>query len=217
MINFLLKFPSIYRFYQKIIRKRHDEYNFIKSIISEIANSKDIRMLDLCSGDSYILEDADKYIKNYLGIDNNPFYLKKCKKKWNRHIFLNLDLNNLDNFKIYKKFKPNFIFMMGALHHFDDYTVSQITSCIKKYFPKCIFLSVDPVIHNNNFLNKLMIYFDRGKFIRNKNQYKNLIKNFNFHITNDFYTMSFKYIFHYRNLNFKKHYAKWKKIVVENN
>ena len=217
MINFLLKFPYIYRFYQKLIRKQYDEYNFIKFIIHEVAGTKDIRMLDLCSGDSYILENSYKYIKNYLGIDNNPYYLKKCAKQWKQFNFINLDLNNFDNIKIYKKFNPNFIFMMGALHHFDDYTVSQITACIKRVFPKSIFLSVDPVRHNNNFLNNFMIYLDRGKFIRNKNQYNKLIKNFDAHITDDFYKMSFKYIFHYRNLNLKKYYEKWRKNIIYNN
>ena len=77
--------------------------------------------------------------------------------------------------------------MMGALHHFDNYTVRRITSFIKKNFPKSIFLSVDPVRSNNGFLNNLMIYFDRGKFIRNKNQYNKLIKNFKSYIIDDFY------------------------------
>ena len=35
--------------------------------------------------------------------------------------------------------------MMGALHHFDDYTVKNITVAINKFFSKSIFLLVDPV------------------------------------------------------------------------
>ena len=35
MINFLLKNPSLYRFYQKIVRKKHDEYDFIKFIFKK--------------------------------------------------------------------------------------------------------------------------------------------------------------------------------------
>ena len=30
MINFLLKNPSLYRFYQKTVRKKYDEYDFRK-------------------------------------------------------------------------------------------------------------------------------------------------------------------------------------------
>ena len=215
MINFLLKFPSIYRLYQKIIRNQHDEYNFIKFIIKKVALKKKIKMLDLCCGDSFILDSSHKYINNYLGVDNNPYYLSKIKKKWKKFNFLNLDLCNPLNIKKYKNFNPNFIFMMGALHHFDDYTIKNITVAINKYFPKSIFLSVDPVRYNNNFLNKLMIYFDRGKFIRSKNHYSNLMKNYNSYIIDDFYIMSFKYIFHYRNLDFLKFYNKWKATIVK--
>lgn len=216
MINFLLKYPKIYRFYQKIIRNQHDEYNFIKFIIQKEFLKKDIRMLDLCCGDSFILDSSHKYIKKYLGVDNNPYYLNKCEEKWKKFNFLNLDLRKLENIKIYKNFNPNFIFMMGALHHFDDSTVKNIAFFIRKFFPKSIFLSVDPVLYNNNLLNKLMIYFDRGRFIRTKNQYSSLIKNFNSYIVDYFYQMSFKYIFHYRNLDFNKYYKKWKEDIIKN-
>ena len=35
MINFLLKRPLIYRFYQKVIRKKYDEYDFFKFIFKK--------------------------------------------------------------------------------------------------------------------------------------------------------------------------------------
>lgn len=211
MINFVLKFPNIYRLYQKFVRGKRNEYSFINYIIEDIAKKRTLRMLDLCSGDSYILEYSSKYINNYMGVDNNDLYLKKCVKTWKKYTFLNSDISNFNNLEVFKKFNPNFIFMMGALHHFDNYTVRRITSIIKKNFPKSIFLSVDPVRYNNGFLNNLMIYFDRGKFIRNKNQYNKLIKNYKSYITDDFYKMSFKYIFHYRNINFNKYYLDWRK------
>ena len=66
MINFFLKFPNIYRLYQKFVRGKRNEYNFINYIIEDIAKKKTIRMLDLCSGDSYILEYSSKYINNYM-------------------------------------------------------------------------------------------------------------------------------------------------------
>ena len=210
MINFLLKFPYIYRFYQKLIRKQYDEYNFIKFIIHEVAGTKDIRMLDLCSGDSYILENSYKYIKNYLGIDNNKHYLSICKKKWSNFNFLDLDVANLKNIKHFLEFKPNFIFMNGAIHHLDDKTVNQINEFILGNFSEAIFLSIDPVRHYNNFINKLMISFDRGNFIRNKKDFSELMINYESLIIDDFFKMSFHNIFHYRNLDLKKLYIDWK-------
>ena len=43
-----------------------------------------------------------------------------------------------------------------------------------------------------------MIKFDRGKFIRNKDDYSNLMTSSKNIILDDFYKMSFKQILHYR-------------------
>ena len=93
MINFLLKNPNLYRFYQKTVRAKYDEYDFFKFILKQ--NSfENIRMLDICCGDSYILEHISEFIDDYLGVDNNPKYLDKCRLRWKKFNFLNLDLNN---------------------------------------------------------------------------------------------------------------------------
>ena len=60
MINFLLKNPSLYRFYQKTVRGKYDEYDFIKFIF-EKNFFKNIRMLDICCGDSYILDYINEF------------------------------------------------------------------------------------------------------------------------------------------------------------
>ena len=81
MINSILKFPIPYRLYQKSVRAKFDEYNFINFIFREVKKKKQIRILDLCCGDSYVLNFINGSIKSYLGIDNNKNYLSICKKK----------------------------------------------------------------------------------------------------------------------------------------
>ena len=76
MINFLLKKPSLYRFYQKTVRAKYDEYDFFKFIFKK-NNIENIRMLDICCGDSFVLNHIGEYINDYLGVDNNVEYLKK--------------------------------------------------------------------------------------------------------------------------------------------
>ena len=88
MINFLLKNPSFYRFYQKIVRKKHDEYDFIKFIFKKNFIKKKVRMLDVCCGDSYILEYINEFTDDYMGIDNNDKYLNQCKKRWKKFNFI---------------------------------------------------------------------------------------------------------------------------------
>ena len=136
-------------------------------------------MLDLCCGDSYILNFIESHINDYLGVDNSDKYLNYSKKKWPRFNFLNLDLNNSEeSISQLEKFQPNLIFINGAIHHLDDHTIKNITSFINR-FEESIFISIDPVKSNNKILNKIMIKLDRGKYIRTENEYKNLMQNYN--------------------------------------
>ena len=210
MISFLLKNPNLYRLYQKIVRGKYDEFDFIKFIFTK-NNFKNIRMLDICCGDSFILKYISEYIDDYLGVDSNEKYLKKCRQDWKKFNFMNLDLNQKENVDHLIKFRPNFIFINGAIHHLDDSTVKTINFYIKSNFSESYFLSVDPVKDNNSLLNSLMIKLDRGKFIRNKSHYAELMKSFDSFIIDDFYKMNFKNIFHYKNLDLKKFYQDWKK------
>ena len=210
MINFLLKRPLIYRFYQKAIRKKYDEYDFFKFIFKQ-KNFKNIRMLDICCGDSFVLEYLSEFLDDYLGIDNNPKYLKQCKNRWNRFNFINLDLNDKQNIDNLLEFKPNFIFINGAIHHLDDETVKSINSLIQNNFSDSYFLSVDPIKTNNRLLNTMMIMLDRGKFIRNKLQYSQIMNSYRSFIIDDFYKMSFQNIFHYKNFELEELYHNWKK------
>ena len=212
MINFLLKNPSIYRLYQKTVRAKYDEYDFFKFIFKQ-NNFKKMRMLDICCGDSYILEYINEFVDDYLGIDNNEKYLKQCQNRWKKFKFTQLDLDDKINIDRLLEFKPNFIFINGAIHHLEDKTVKLINSFIKNNFSECRFLSVDPVKYNNALLNKIMIMLDRGKFIRNKSEYAELMNSFESFIVDDFYKMKFENIFHYKNFDLKELYQKWKKEV----
>jgi hypothetical protein len=216
MINFLLQYPLFYRLYQKTVRKKNNEYDLFKFIFSEISKNKKIKMLDLCSGDSFILKYVSDYISEYVGIDNNEKYLKSLKSEWPRFKFINADITKLDNLKNIKTFEPNLIFMNGAIHHLDNGTMNSINNYISK-FKDCVFLSVDPVKYNNNLINKLMIFLDRGKFIRNVQEYKLLMSAYSQFIVDDFYQMSFQNIFHFTNINIAKLFDDWKNLVKKQN
>jgi len=210
MINFLLKNPNLYRFYQKSVRRKYDEYDFFKFIFKKKIFSN-IRMLDICCGDSFVLDYINEYIDDYLGVDSNEEYLIKCRQQWRKFNFINLDLNEEKNIEYFIKFKPNFIFINGAIHHLDDKTVKSIKSFITNYFPNSYFLSVDPIKNNNNLLNTIMLKLDRGKFIRDKSQYDELMKPFISFVINDFYKMNFENIFYYKNFNLEEIYQNWKR------
>ena len=211
MKDFILKYPFFYRLYQNLVRKKKDEYQLIKYVFSQIKENNSIRLLDICCGDSYVLNYINEYLDDYMGIDNNPKYLKNLSIKWPKFKFYQLDIESDETLKIIKNYNPNFIFINGAIHHLNDNIVQTINSIFRS-FHNCRFLSVDPVAHKNNLINKIMIHFDRGKFIRSSLEYERLMKNFESIIIDDFYIMSFKNLFHYKNFQLPSLYKDWKKL-----
>ena len=195
-----------------LVRKKFSEYDFLQYIINQQSKKKSVRILDLCCADSFILGYIHQDIEDYIGIDFNEHCINESKAKWRKFSFEKLDLTKKETFKKLFTLKPNFILVHGAVHHLDNETVKKIMDLIKNYFPDCIFISVDPVKYENKTLNKLMILLDRGKFIRSPKSYEEIIGNFNHLITDDFYKMSFKYIFHYNNIDIQKLYYDWKKL-----
>ena len=92
--------------------------------------------------------------------------------------------------------------------------MENLLSFLNKKYPSAKYLTIDPIIYNNKFLNKIMINFDRGDFIRDTNKYKILMKKFDSFITDDFFIMSFKLIFHYKNIDLEKIYKNWKNSLI---
>jgi hypothetical protein len=207
MINYFFEKAFFYRSYQNLIRKKNNDYVFLKYIFKNIR--KKINILDVGCGDSYILKYIDPYINTYIGLDYNKNYLVSSKKKSLKYKFYNCDI---DNIKILNQKNLNFIFINGVIHHLNDEKVVKLITYLYKNFPRSMFLIIDPVKKNNNFLNKLMIKYDRGKFIRTENKYKILLKNFKSYVINDFFLMNFLLIFHYKNIDLKKFYLNWKRI-----
>tara|TARA_B100000579_G_scaffold198191_1_gene162090 strand:- start:1059 stop:1649 length:591 start_codon:yes stop_codon:yes gene_type:complete len=195
------------------VRKKFDEYDFLQYIVNQQSKKKAVRILDLCCADSFILSYIHNDIEDYIGIDFNEHCINKSKKKWKKFHFEKLDLTKKETFERLLTLKPNFILVHGAIHHLDNEAVKKMIDFIKNYFPDCIFISVDPVKYENKILNKLMILLDRGKFIRSPKLYKEIIGNFNHLITDDFYRMSFKYIFHYNNIDIQHLYNNWKSLI----
>ena len=212
MINLLLQYPLFYRLYQKTVRKKYHEYDLFRFIFSEIHKKNQIRMLDLCSGDSFILKYVGEYISSYIGVDSNEKYLKKLKSNWPNFKFINADISKLNELKEIENLKPNLIFMNGAIHHLDDQTMNSINNFIFK-FKDSIFLSVDPVKYNNHLINSIMIFFDRGKYIRNKSDFQKIMHSYKQFIVDDFYQMSFQNIFHFNNIDIPKLYNDWKNLI----
>jgi hypothetical protein len=211
MKNLILKFKLFYRLYQRIIRRRKSEYDFIKYIFNETGK---VNVLDLCCGDSHVLNYINSNVKNYIGIDNNKNYLKNSELKYPKFKFINSNIENINEIKELDLNNIDFIFLNGAIHHLNDDIVEKLLDFLGKKYPNAKYLTIDPIIYKNKFLNRVMIDFDRGDFIRDSNKYKTLMKKFDSLITDDFFIMSFKLIFHYKNIDLEKIYRDWKNSYV---
>ena len=209
MKNLILKFKFFYRLYQKIIRKKKSDYNFIQYIFNQTGK---VNVLDLCCGDSYVLNYINNNVENYTGIDNNENYLKNSKLKYPKFKFINSNIENINEITDIDLKNIDFIFLNGAIHHLSDDIVENLLNFLNKKYPNAKYLTIDPIIDNNEFLNRVMINFDRGDFIRDISKYKILMKKFDSLITDDFFVMSFKLIFHYKNIDLVKIYRDWKNL-----
>ena len=125
-------------------------------------------------------------VLDYIGIDNNINYLESSRLKYPKFKFINSDLENVDKILKLENKKIDFIFLNGAIHHLNDKVVLNLFTYLEQNYPKAKFLTIDPVIDKNKFLNRLMIKFDRGNFIRNITDYEKIMKKFNYLITDDF-------------------------------
>ena len=203
----------LYRSYQKIVRSNNSEFDFFKFIFNKLNNKiGNLNVLDICCGDSYILHFVHEYLNTYTGIDYNKNYLKHCKIRWPNFNFVRLNLLSFNNFKNLNLDKINVIFLNGVIHHFEDSMLIRLMKNLTNLFPNACYIMVDPVIYNNNLLNKIMIQYDRGKFIRSKSEYEIVMNKFDSFIVDDFYKMSFKTIFHYKNFKLNNLYKVWKQL-----
>ena len=129
---------------------------------------------------------------------------------------------SLNQFKIFKNQIKGFLGIGAAPEFLDNLMWKKFTKKMKKEittnriiilkqgtyeYPITFQLIKDG--RNNKILNKAMILFDRGKFIRNKENYNNLMENFKSYIIDDFYKMSFQNIFHYKNFDLLNFYRNW--------
>ena len=78
MKNFILKFKFFYRSYQKLIRKNQDEYKFIKYLFNQ--NVK-VNILDLCCGDSFVLN----YMAKAKDVFMSTSLFKSIKEKYPKY------------------------------------------------------------------------------------------------------------------------------------
>lgn len=173
-------YPYFYRLLQSFILKKSFNDDLIKLI-----NKHDVKeIIDIGSADSTIL----KYIgKNYYyhGFELNSYFTNKLNSKYKNNEqfkFYNLGIDEID----FSKFSPNnsLIVMVGLFHHINDF---QINKFIEKTKSFKIF-AIDAVkIIGQKRITKLLMSLDKGNYIRQIEEYKKILPNYDFLIAKNRY------------------------------
>ena len=178
-------YSFFYRIIQKILIKRSFYDDFLKYFRLEGLN----QIVEIGCADSIILKSLSKDIK-YDGYDIEENYINKSKKK-----YLNFKNFNFEKKSIHEIDFSNFnqnktiILLIGVFHHVNDDLINiflQKTKNFKIY-------AVDAVRKNDQyFFSKILMDFDRGKFIRDEDGYKRLLNDYKFILARNKY-LNFKY------------------------
>lgn len=133
------------------------------------------RVLDIACGTgkmSAFLPDLD-----YIGFDSNTKYIQTAKTLYGgkNRTFLVGDINTID-FSQLGDFDS--VLALGVFHHLDD---SEVQSVCKKARATLRqggrLVTLDPLVTSNqSFLEKSLIYLDRGRNIRMESEYRNLVE-----------------------------------------
>ena len=194
----------VYRLFQKIIRKEN-VYSYLASYIKK---KKILNIYDIGCADSFLLNfiDYKKKDVNYFGFDQNNGFIKKNKTKFVN--YKNLKFYNKSVFQLQKlEFKKNSIILLcGIVHHVSDEEIIPFIENVK--LQKKVIFAVDPLRKKNQtLLNRILIKYDRGKYIRNVNGYNVIFKGFDKMLYNNFEKVIYNHIMHTLNLDkntFKK-------------
>ena len=134
-------------------------------------------ILDIGCGTGEIIEYMPKNI-NYVGFDFSQKYIKYAKNKYgNQGEFYCESVSGEIN--IVSKNTFDFVFSLGVLHHLNDGEALALIKKAKTYLkPGGVFVTMDPVyVDGQSKISKFLIDNDRGKYVRNIEEYRKLFSN----------------------------------------
>jgi len=173
-------YSYFYRLLQNLILKRSFNEDLIKLIKQH--NVSDI--IDVGCADSSILKHIDhKY--SYHGYETDQYFTNKLKLQYKNNEkfqFYNKSVDEID----FEKFNPNksIIVLIGLFHHIDDLQIKRFIEKTKNFK----IFAIDAVkIEGQKNITKLLMFLDRGNHIRQIENYKKILPNFDFFVAKNRY------------------------------
>ena len=113
----------------------------------------------------------------YVGIDSNQAYIKEARRR-NMHNDAEFLVGDVSDSEIRKRGPFDLVLMTGVLHHLPNEHVIDVVEGSKDLVSATgRFVAIEPVFSPDQRLSaRLIIASDRGRFVRDKDGYVNLLK-----------------------------------------
>ena len=173
LLNITLSHPRIFEWQQKLC----NDYSSIgKEFSGELAGAGKA-ILDVgCAGGTCSGQIIDMKKNRFIGIDVEARYIERAAKQYPDGKFLSMDGRKL----AFENNSFDVVLFVGVLHHMND---ELIHDCLKEIHrvvrPEGVVLITEPLFTKGCWLSNLLLSFDRGRFIRKKEEYQSLLMNFN--------------------------------------
>ena len=165
--HFLLKNEFVYDQYQRSV----GGVSYRKRIVKDLLDFEKTAFLDLGCGTSTICSMLPGNL-SYYGIDNSLNYLKRARRKFPKHSFIEADLGTKDWYKKVKITGSVVSTGLGLLHHLDDNQAKHfLLGCRSLLSRDSLLFTVDPIIcANTTNIAKWFANNDRGEYVRTEKQ-----------------------------------------------
>lgn len=161
----ILEKSIIYNTFQRIVGGIRARQLFVKNDINVLPNQK---ILDIGCGPGYIIDFLPEV--DYTGIDIDTNYIKTAKKKYPNKDFY---CTPVEDFNIEVPHSFDVVITAGVIHHLDDLQASFLFELAKKALkPNGRLITLDGCFtKKQNVISKTLLKLDRGKFVRNEEEY----------------------------------------------
>ncbi len=196
LLEKLLKYPKIYRFFQSVLSNKKDNfYDILSNYLKKNYPSHSI--IDIGCGDAEIASYFDRKTK-YVGIDFSKKYIESAKKKYPYFKFYNYDITKNNSLSF-----TNCVFLLlGVIHHIDDKKSKNLINKLKS-IDGTVIICIDPVkVKNQHPIVRLLLKIDRGNYIRTKSEYEKIFVDFKFFMRNDLLKIPYNHIISVYNSKF---------------
>ena len=171
----ILKSQVGYRLFQDLIGSTRATKKLVEDYLGDTSN---LSVIDIGSGDSNILQFINPI--SYTAIEPNPSYIQAATKQFGDRvtpIHIKIGDPKLNALNL----KADLVLILGVLHHLDDNLAKTCLSfarqCLKDSNSR-VFIFEAVLTPKQNPIARFLIKNDRGKNVRDRDGYQNLLGQF---------------------------------------